>query len=350
MKKAILGILCMCMAILSMAQENHAVFLHHSTGGNVFAEGDVEQWISDYNLEYGTDFSIAERNYPNTPWPWANYAYDYWKLWIDGSCDNSESGIECIESIAESCELVILKHCFPGASIGANSGNPDVSSPTQTIENYQAQYRALRQMMDAMPDTKFMFWTLAPLHRLSTSADVAARAGEFVDWVKNDFLTEDSQEHPNIYIFDFFGLVAEQSATPANGVQYCLKYEYENSHDDGDSHPNTAANQMAGPNFARTVVNALGGDAATAASELNAENELELFPNPVVQNLSVFAPGTSTIQSVQVYTLDGRLVKQFELNAQGVYDVSFLEDGMYLLKAESNGKLVSKAFIKTSKS
>ncbi|QQS52091.1 MAG: T9SS type A sorting domain-containing protein [Bacteroidota bacterium] len=348
MKKLFFTILGMSLAILSNAQENHAVFLHHSTGGNVYSEGNVPEWISDYNLGNGTDFSIEERSYPDSPWGWSNYAYDYWKLWIDGSCDNVQPGIECIGSIAEGCELVIFKHCFPGASIGANTGNPDVSSSSQTIENYQAQYRALRQMMDTMPETKFMLWTLAPLHRLSTSADVAARAGEFVDWVKNDFLTEDSQDHPNIYIFDFFGLVAEQSASPTNGVQYCLKYEYERSHDGDDSHPNTAANEYAGPHFARAVVNALGGDAGTAINEPDFENELQLFPNPVGQNLSVLAPGVSPLQNFQVFTLDGRLIKQFEPNAEGVYDVSFLGEGMYLLKVVSNGKLVSKPFIRAN--
>jgi hypothetical protein len=257
MKKITTVVILTFTFFLGFSQNDSAIFLHHSTGGYVYSEGGVAAWINDYNDGNGTDYYLKQFSYPNTPWPWNNYPYDYWKLWIDGSCDNSQSGIECLESIASKYELVILKHCFPGAGILEPDDNPDVTSSKKTFENYKLQYRALRDKMDDMPNTKFMFWTLAPLHRLSTSPEQAQRANEFVEWVKNDFLTEDEEEHPNIYIFDFFGLVAELSATPENGVQYCLKYEYEDKHDNGDSHPNVDANEYAGPIFARAVVNAL---------------------------------------------------------------------------------------------
>ena len=55
----------------------------------------------------------------------------------------------------------------------------------KSLENYKAQYRDLRAMMDSYSDTKFMVWTLAPLHRLDTDAQTAQRANEFVQWVKN---------------------------------------------------------------------------------------------------------------------------------------------------------------------
>jgi hypothetical protein len=239
------------------SQNDSAIFLHHSTGSGVYNHGGVEAWISDFNDGNGTSYYSEEFSYPNTPWSWSNYPYDYWKLWVDGSCNNAEPGIECLESYAEDYELIILKHCYPGAAIAEPDGNPDITSSKKTFENYKLQYRALRDKMDNMTSTKFMFWTLAPLHRLATTPEQAQRANEFVEWVKNDFLTEDDKEHPNIYIFDFFGLVAEQSATPDTGIQYCLKFDFEGSHTNKDSHPNGDANEYAGPFFARAIVNAL---------------------------------------------------------------------------------------------
>ncbi|KPL10405.1 MAG: hypothetical protein AMS26_21495 [Bacteroides sp. SM23_62] len=101
------------------------IFLHHSTGGNLYTQGDVEGWISDYNDENNTHIEISERAYPNSPYPWKNYPYDYWKLWVNGDCDAGQPGIECIESLVEQYQVIIFKHCFPGAAIQAESGSPE---------------------------------------------------------------------------------------------------------------------------------------------------------------------------------------------------------------------------------
>ena len=99
--------------------------------------------------------------------------------------------------------------------------------------------------MDGYRDTLFIVWTLAPLHRLATDSSEAARAREFVDWVTADFLTEDGGEHPNIAVFDFWGIVAEDDPGAVTGTVNCLRYAYEGSHFSSDSHPNAAANQAA---------------------------------------------------------------------------------------------------------
>jgi hypothetical protein len=46
------------------------IFLHHSTGGNVFYEGNVSDWFTTYNSAHGTSYQITERAYPNDPYPW----------------------------------------------------------------------------------------------------------------------------------------------------------------------------------------------------------------------------------------------------------------------------------------
>lgn len=235
------------------ATDDSIIFLHHSTGGAVYSGGGVSSWFSTYNSTHSTSYSITERSYPTTPYAWNNYPYDYWNLWINGVCNSSDADIECLNTMTNSYDIIIWKHCFPGASVLADNGNASVSSSVKTLANYKLQYRALRELMDSYPNNKFIVWTLAPLHRLATNAGNAARAKEFVDWVKNDWLAEDGA-HPNIFVFDFWGYVA--------GDDNYLKYEYEGSHTSSDSHPNSTANAYVGPIFAQFIVDTASASAA----------------------------------------------------------------------------------------
>ena len=257
MKKGIFIFFVSCVCVFWVgsvfADGEKVIFLHHSTGGNVYNEGDVQQWLHTYN----PSLEISERAYPANGYPWANYPYDYWNLWINGKCQSGNTGMECLDNLADEYDVIIFKHCFPGAAVQPDIGTPDVTSARKSLENYKAQYRALRDEMDQYPDTTFIIWTLAPLHRLATNPDQAARAWQFVQWVKHDFLSEDGKAHPNIFIFDFFGIVAENRPDPPEGQQYCLRYEYERSHSGSDSHPNRLANETAGPLFARCIADAV---------------------------------------------------------------------------------------------
>jgi mannan endo-1,4-beta-mannosidase len=245
---------CLCLSMIHPGIDaQKVIFLHHTTGGNVYNQGNVPGWISNYNNENDASIEISERMYPDTPYPWQIDPYDYWKLWVEGDCDGEQPGTACIDDLVEQYQVIIFKHGSPGAAIEAGSGSPDVTSEQKTLGNYMLQYRALREMMDHYPGTLFIVWTLAPLHRLSTNPEEATRAREFVDWVKNDWLDEDGIDHQNIRIFDFWGYAAETSENPDSGAMNCLKYEYELSHSDGDSHPNLAANEWIGPLFAEFI-------------------------------------------------------------------------------------------------
>jgi hypothetical protein len=259
----------------TMADNEQILFLHHSTGEGVYWEGGVPEWISAYNQNQETSFQIFERAYPDEPYPWENYPYDYWNLWINGACDSSNPNIECVDTLTQKYNVIIFKHCFPGAAIEEDIGNPDVSTQTKTLENYKEQYRALRDLMDSYPDNLFMVWTLTPLHRLATNSSEAARARQFVEWVKNDFLSEDGKAHNNITIFDFWGIVAEDDTNPPYGKVNCLKYEYEGSHFSSDSHPNQAANETAGPMFAQAIVTAIESFFGTSDNGNGSDNETD---------------------------------------------------------------------------
>ncbi|MFW5735151.1 MAG: hypothetical protein ACOCWR_08835, partial [Oceanidesulfovibrio sp.] len=127
------------------AGDERILFLHHSTGGGVYWDGDVPGWFENYNAAHGTNYVIEEREYPNDPYPWENYPYDYWNLWINGACDDANPNIECLDSLAGQYDVIIFKHCFPGAQLlsDEDAGGPDIASSEKSVANYKLQYRAL---------------------------------------------------------------------------------------------------------------------------------------------------------------------------------------------------------------
>lgn len=151
-------------------------------------------------------------------------------------------------------DVIIMKHCFPASDVLEDTGKADPSSPRQSLENYKAIYRLLRDKFDGSPRTLFIVWTLPPRHRLfeppeGSKEGNAARATEFSNWLKGDFLSEGGS-HPNIFIWDFRGLVMDPETN-------FLKHEYESGHEKPDSHPNKPANNKAGPEFARFIADSI---------------------------------------------------------------------------------------------
>jgi hypothetical protein len=150
-------------------------------------------------------------------------------------------------------DVIIMKHCYPSSDVLADTGQADPASPRQSLENYHAVYRLLRDKFAGHPDKLFIIWTLPPRHHLYQPAEGsgdenASRATAFSRWMVGDFLTEGGP-HPNIRIWDFREIVTDPKTN-------FLKYEYELNHDSPDSHPNKLANNEAGPRFARFILNA----------------------------------------------------------------------------------------------
>ena len=322
--------------LLAMFVEIHgqsAIFLHHSTGQGVFVDGKVASWINQYNSKNGTNYTVTARAYPGTPYPWENYPYDYWNLWLNGQCSTVDANTQCLGNILQSYDMVIFKHCFPGAGIGPDQGTPAVNSPVKTIGNYKLQYRALRNLMDQYPAKKFIVWTLAPLHRLGTTTEEATRAREFVNWVKSTWLSEDGKTHPNIYIFDFYNLVAESNTNPVNGKVNCLKYEYEISHSNGDSHPNLLANQTVGPVFAEFIVNTFKGQ-STGINEYDNRDEIIISLDPGQHQLSIDISQTGENKmSVRIFNINGQMVynNPFSEESTMLINTSGFPNGAYII-------------------
>ncbi len=243
----------------AFAEGSKIIFLHHSTGANLCEEGKVLKWFDYYNSLYDTSHQFFTRPYPGLkPKPMYNYPYDYWNLWVKGADKlSSQQGRPSLDELTSKYDVIVLKHCYPVSDIQKDTGFPQIDSDRKSIENYKLQYRALRDLMDSYSDTTFILWTLVPRNRVATTYKHAIRAKEFVNWVKNKFLFEDGKTHSNIFIFDFWGLTAEQSQKPNKGEPYCLKWEYERMHGERDSHPNEKANIIIAPKFAEFIVNSI---------------------------------------------------------------------------------------------
>jgi hypothetical protein len=227
----------------------HILFLHHSTGGCVWG-GGVPQWFTNYNTQHSTNYQITERAYPDTPYPWANYPYDYWNLWVNpsGPANTTQPGVHTLETLVANNDVIVFKHCFPVSGIDPDTGNASVSSEEKTEENYKLQYAALKERLHQFPNKKFVVWTGAALIQSATTQEQGQRARDFFTWVKNTW----DEPGDNIFVWDFFELETE-------GGLY-LKQAYSS----GDSHPNAAFCQTVAPYFGQRLVNVIEGHGDTA--------------------------------------------------------------------------------------
>lgn len=224
--------------------DTHIIFLHHSTGGNVW-NGGVPQLIDEYNKKNGTNYQISEQNYPSTSggYQWSNYPYDYYNLWVKHTGDSQDRKELNLDQIAADNDVIIFKHCFPVSQIKPDTGRPNINSARKSLENYKLQYNALKDRMLQFPDRKFIVWTGASLSEDSTTPEQAKRSKEWAAWVKNEW----DKPGDNIFVFDFEKLETE-------GGLY-LKYPVASK----DSHPDAAFSKTAASEFVKKIIEVIKG-------------------------------------------------------------------------------------------
>lgn len=244
-------------------------FLHHSTGGNIWAgnstgrnyfseELTVPIWFMEYNKTNGTKYFIEDFKFPKSkPYGWNNYPYDYYNIWVKNAGDSPYMEEPTLEILTQKYDMIIFKHCFPVSNVAKNESEPDINSKKKTIENYKLQYEALKNKMHEFPNTKFLVWTGAALTKARTGEDRAKRAKDFFDWVKNDW----DIPFDNIYLWDFRELETE-------GELY-LKNSY--ARKKKDSHPNIRFCEKVAPLFAQRIVDIIetNGQKTSLTGETN---------------------------------------------------------------------------------
>jgi hypothetical protein len=246
-------------------------FLHHSTGyvvwmgttsrisAKVFNKTALGSWITDFNKQNGTSYTIDQQDFPNTSggYPWANYPYDYYNIWVKNAGETAYQGEPTLEMLTKDYDVIVWKHCFPVGNIQPDTGNPSVDSDVKSLENYELQYVALREKMRSFPDTTFVVWTGAALTEASTTPDEAQRAREFFDWVKAEW----DEPGDNIFLWDFYEL--------QTGGGLYLKPGHATAPD--NSHPTAEFGQMAAPLLGQRIVDVITGkgDSASLTGEAN---------------------------------------------------------------------------------
>jgi len=233
-------------------------YLHHSTGevvwlgttskvGVKLGRSAVGNWISAYNKKNGTRYGIEQMNFPNTTggYPWANYPYDYYNIWVKNAGDVPYRGEPTLEMLTKDYDVIVWKHCFPVGNIQPDTGSPNVDSEVKSLENYKLQYGALKEKMHSFPDATFVVWTGAALTEATTTPDEARRTKEFFDWVKAEW----DEPGDNIFLWDFYELETE-------GGPY-LKPEYASSPD--DPHPTPEFGQRVASLLGQRIVDIIAG-------------------------------------------------------------------------------------------
>jgi hypothetical protein len=225
-------------------------YLHHSTGGVVWG-GGVAAAIQGWNNAHATDYRIAEQSYPKTAggYPWANYPYDYWNLWVAHQGSSRDRGELNLDDLAAAADVIVFKHCFPVSAIGADGATPGVSSEAKTLANYKLQYQALKERLHQFPGKRFVVWTGAALRQTETSEAEATRAREFATWVKTVW----DEPGDNIWVWDFREL-------ETGGGLYLLPASAAS-----DSHPNDAFGARVAPLVARRIVDVVEGRGDTGS-------------------------------------------------------------------------------------
>jgi len=227
-------------------------FLHHSTGAGIVFEGDVRGCIQTYNQQHGTSYTFWDHGYngdgltdPDGNNTGTNYDIPNDNTDPDGLAylwsGTGSDAVQCRNRILSNHEVIAFKSCFPASAI------PDAG----TLSQYKAWYLAMRDFFDTRTDRVFVVMSTPPLHRRSTNSTEAKNARRFADWLKSDAYLSG---HPNVVCFDLFDVLAK--ADDGSATANMLRYEYEGSHSNGDSHPNTLANQTVGPVFAQALIDA----------------------------------------------------------------------------------------------
>ena len=290
------------------------IFLHHSTGAVIW-NGGVAGWFAGYNTAHGTGYVVTQQLFPlaNT-YPYANYPYDYWNIWVNHAGAAPYLGESTLEMLTSQYNVIVFKHCFPVSSIGPDTGNPDITSANQTIENYKLQYAALKTKLRSFPSNRFIVWTGAAALAANTTPVMAARAKEFFDWVRNVW----DEPGDNIYVWDFFKLETDGGMylTPEHALAA------------NDSHPNDAFAAEVAPLFCQCLVDVIQGkgDLADTAQVPGSGSELSLAlvgANPAVGRvrLRLGLPVAARVE-LSVYDAAGRRVA---LLADGEFPAGSLE-------------------------
>ncbi len=222
----------------------NVIFLHHSVGENLIAQGQVREKFS----AAGYQFWDQDYNWKGVHDPNGNATGYSYNVPGDNTDPDGLLGIfsqplfdlplNTLSGLMQH-EVIAFKSCFPASAIVSDA----------QLAEHKAWYLKIRDFMDQHPEKMFIVVTQPPLNPVETNPQAATRARAFADWLKSD---EFLQGHPNIATFDLFDLLAESDPQAADTNM--LRQAYRQG---ADSHPTQTANEIIGPQFAEFIINAV---------------------------------------------------------------------------------------------
>jgi len=326
-------------------------FLHHSTGRYLLEEGNVRSDLMSYNRANGTAFVLWDHDYnylglmaPSGYYVGHDYGIPNDNTDPDGLHYLWTTANSARDSILANHEVIAFKSCYPACAIQGLA----------QLRSYFTWYLEMRDVFDQYPDKIFVVMSPPPLHRLSTNLAQADLARTFANWLGSDtFLLG----HTNVLFFDFFDLLAH----PDDGSEQrnMLRYEYELSHYNGDSHPNLLANQTVGPLFCQFLIEAgLGVVAGLEADLPPVGPRLEPnYPNPFNPLTRIgYRLSDPAAVSLRVFDLQGYLIRTLTDGWQeaGSHEVIWdgtdrngqpAASGIYIYSLEAGSRTVTRKMV-----
>jgi len=245
----------------------HLLFIHHSTGGHLFAEQGKEDGQNCIYASHpnggGLRKLLQENNYIVHEASYGSLIGDKTDIchWNAKFRDHMDKILVCRnqdEFFTDGTKnrIVMFKSCYPNNRIdsdGVEPGNPD--SCEQTTANYKAAYQSLLGYFSEQPDTLFVVITAPPLVQPQTgiksmiksilrperSIDkVGRRARNFNNWLKDveqGWLKDYTQK--NVVVFDYYDILTDYGKS--NWSMY--------PNGPSDSHPTSEGNAKAAREF-----------------------------------------------------------------------------------------------------
>ena len=257
------------------------VFIHHSTGGYLLADGNGElakkltasgfyvsdicyEWDAPQNHDIGstTDIGswytwfadvtqqsngVARRdNIMNAVY--AEFDKDSYNSSNFGSYTRAATAPEGAN------EVVLIKSCYPNSNL-ENSGDQSIfgkehNDATYTVANCQAVYNAILPYFKDHPDKMFVVITAPsrPGNSGVITSQEATNARSLNNWLVNEWLQNADYVNKNVYVWDYFNVLtnannhhyvvdgAVRHVTASGSGNYTISaYDL-----DGQGHPNTA--------------------------------------------------------------------------------------------------------------
>lgn len=221
----------------------NVIFLHHSTGNNLIAEGEVRELFAEAGYDFW-DHHYNSTGLRDPEGQLTGYSYRVPKNNTDPDGLATiftqrvyQLPLNTLSGLLQH-EVIVFKSCFPTSNITSDA----------QLQQYKDWYLNMRDVMDQHLDHVFVVMSPPPLNPVATTSEAAARARTFADWLTSDVYLDG---HPNVYAFDLFDQLAEDD--PIAVDRNMLRSEYRNGE---DSHPNQKANRVVGPTFAAFIMNA----------------------------------------------------------------------------------------------